>query len=161
MDTPAKYSFYRPHDPDDTAFDGALVDEATGEVTYPPSMTKQSHMAECDINNIVAHFQHTGMVKHMSANAAQGIYTDLPNELDYQQSLNVVLEAERAFESLPSGIRNRFSNDPAAFLEFVSNPANADELVQLGLAVKPQAPAENTPPATPADPPAGAGGTGG
>jgi len=37
------------------------------------------------------------------------------------------------FNDLPSSIRSRFGNDPAAFLDFVQDENNADEMVKLGL----------------------------
>lgn len=157
---PEKYSFYRPHNSDDTAFTGAVVDPLTGEVSYPPSMTKQSEAAACDINNILKEFQLTGQIRHISDNAQKGIYTDLPDGLDYQESLNIVLEGQRAFDSLPSAVRNRFANDPQLFLEFMADPANVPEMIKLGLATEKPGAEPVTPP-TEATPSPGAGGTGG
>lgn len=134
----AAYTFYRPHPRYITTND--VVDEGTGEISSPPSMTKQSFAAECDINNIMKQFQKTGMLNHVNAKAQSGIYADLPDEVDFQTAMNTVMQGEEAFASLPSKLRTRFGNDPAEFLAFVSDPANADELVELGLATKPPAP---------------------
>lgn len=157
---PASFGFYRPHDRVEER--GELVDPATGVVTIPPSMTKQSHRDECDINNILKQFKKTGIVRHISARAAQGAYQDLPDPIDFQDALHMVMQAEQAFEDLPSVVRSRFNNDPAAFLAFTSDPANAAELVELGLATaQAQEPGPVTPPApTPPSSP-GDGGTGG
>lgn len=163
---PPAFGFFRPHKR--VVELGQLVNPATGEVTTPPTMTKQAHKDECDINNILKQYKLTGIVRHISAKAAQGTYQDLPDPVDFQDALNMVMEAERAFDSLPAVIRNRFHNDPAEFLAFTSDPANADELVELGLA-QPRAGApdsEPTPPPSPspAPPPSpspGEGGTGG
>jgi phage internal scaffolding protein len=40
------------------------------------------------------------------------------------------------FNDLPSSIRSRFGNDPAAFLDFVNDEGNADEMIKLGLIEK-------------------------
>lgn len=130
----SKHSFYRPHDRSATWYTGEVTDPITGEVTKPPSMTKQSFAAECDINNIIKQYKVTGMISHISARAAQGSYLDLPDPLDFQESLNVVAEAQRAFDTLPSKVRDRFDNNPTKFLEFMADPANGEELVKLGLA---------------------------
>jgi len=98
------------------------------------SRTKQSFKAECDINTILKKYQKTGLLSHVSQ--YQGRYEDLPSEIDYQQSLNAIIAAEESFSSLPSKIRARFGNDPAEFLQFVENPANENEMIDLGLATR-------------------------
>lgn len=126
--------FYRPHDR--VLATGELVNHRTGEVFTPPSMTKQSHVAECDINNILKQYKLTGIVRHISAKAEQGTYADLPDNIDFQESLNVVKRSEAAFATLPAAVRSRFNNDPAQFLEFMADPANQDEAIKLGLATR-------------------------
>lgn len=112
-------TFYRKHSRVFTPIDG-------------PSMTKQSFKDECDINRILMKYQKTGLLTHVQSYG--GRYEDLPSNLDYQESLNAIMAAEEAFMSLPSSLRSRFGNDPATFLDFVGNPANENELVELGLA---------------------------
>lgn len=125
-------SFYRPHAR--VLYTGVLTDLNTGEVTTPQSRTKQEFVEQCDINNILKQFKQTGMVSHMSAKAAQGAYTDLPDPIEFQDSLNIVLQAETAFDSLPSKVRSRFHNNPEEFLAFMADPENQDEAIKLGLA---------------------------
>lgn len=147
--------FHRPHDRKATAYTGELVDPKTGEVFKPPSRTKQSFVAECDINNILKQYRASGMLRHISAKAEKGVYTDLPDNIDFQESMNTVLQAEAAFASLPSSTRSRFHNDPAEFLEFMANPANQDEAIKMGLAKDTRPPPEEPPPPAPAEPPQG------
>lgn len=127
------YSFYRPHTRSATWYTGELVNPQTGEIYKPVPRTKQSFVAECDINNILKQYKLTGQIRHISAKAAMGAYQDLPEPLDFQQALNTVLEAQKSFSTLPSHIRARFDNDPASFLGFMSDPANAEEIIKLGL----------------------------
>lgn len=129
---PIRRSFYRPHAR--VLYTGEVTNPVTGEVTKPPSMTKQEHKAECDINNILKQYKATGMIRHIAAQA--GVYTDLPSDVDFQGSLNMVLEAQAAFATLPSLVRERFANDPQRFLAFMADPNNLDEMVKLGLAKK-------------------------
>jgi len=148
------YSFYRPHDR--VQNDGSVVHPITGEISYPPSKTKQALLAECDINRIIKLYSVTGQVHHVSARAALGAYMDLPDNLDYQAALNTVLEGEKAFNSLPAKVRDRFENDPADFLQFLSDPKNKAEAIELGLVIPPPPAAPTPPVSTPTQEP-GAG----
>lgn len=119
------------------------------------SLTKQSFKDECDINNILKSYAKTGLLTHLNPNP--GSYMDLTNiDPDYLQTLNTINEASDTFSLLPSQIRKKFDNDPLTFLTFVSNPANANELVSLGLA-NPPAPAAAPPAASGDGGPAGGG----
>lgn len=97
------------------------------------SRTKQSFKMECDINHIMAKYQKTGAITHFTKHSPQyGIATGM----QFQDAMNLVCEAQEMFNDLPSSIRSRFGNDPAAFLDFVQDEGNADEMVKLGLAEK-------------------------
>lgn len=100
-----------------------------------PSMTKQSFKAQCDVNNILKKYQKTGLIEHV--NQYQGDYHDLYDVVDYQTALNIVIEANDAFNSLPSSIRKKFNNSPQEFLAFVSDENNIDEMYELGIADRP------------------------
>ncbi len=102
-----------------------------------PSMTKQAHKDECDINRIMAKYQKTGVITHVSRYSME--YGDATN-LDYQTALNTVLEAQRMFADLPSSVRRRFDEDPAQFLAFVQDPENVEEMRSLGLVDIPEEP---------------------
>lgn len=147
--TTAARSFYVPH-PRVTE-DNTTVNPVTGEVVNPPSMTKQNFAKECDINNIIKQYRVTGQLAHISAKAAQGSYRDLPDPLDFQESMNIVLAAEDSFSTLPAKVRDRFGNDPGQFLEFMADPKNREEAVKLGL-VKELPPPEPLPPSPPPEP---------
>lgn len=97
-----------------------------------PSRTKQSFSSECDVNNILKKYTQTGILPNMMSSSPS--YGDFSNPVDYQQSMNTVLNAQAQFASLPSIVRTRFANDPALFLDFASNPKNSEELIKLGLA---------------------------
>ncbi len=109
-----------------------------------PSLTKQAFAAETNINVILTKYHATGLLDHV--NTHKGEYMDLVLSTDYHQNMTALIEAQASFDSLPSGLRNRFYNDPAQFLEFVQDPENFDEMVALGLAEMPsQADPEGTP----------------
>lgn len=108
------------------------------------SMTKQSFKKECDINNILSQFQKTGIITHISKNANNGEYIDLPTDLDFQNSINIVLAAQESFATLPSIVRDHFKNDPGLFLAAFQDPAQRERLQEWGILKKPPVPAGGT-----------------
>lgn len=146
---PDVIGFYLPGDRRDD-WTGHIVNLKTGELVKEPSMTKQSFKDECDINNIVAKYEATGILDHVNQAAARGVYEDLPSGLDLQAGLNIIAQAEEAFMALPAAARAEFKNDPVLFVEAFNNPteANQELFIKLGLAT------DTRPPKAPAAPPA-------
>lgn len=105
--------------------------EKPGITFDKPTRTKQAFIEECDINQIMARYESTGIIDHL--NPAQPIYGDASAIPDYREALEVVMNAEEAFMSLPATVRREFDNDPAMMLEFIQNPANRERCVELGL----------------------------
>lgn len=97
-----------------------------------PTMTKQSFKDECDINNIINRYNKTGLVDHVMK--GEGKYGDFQDAEDYLQSCQKVIEAQEAFQALPSHVRLSFQNDPYKFLVFALDPSNSGSLVKMGLA---------------------------
>lgn len=93
----------------------------------------QQHLAEeTDINFIMAKYQKTGLLTHVSRYA--GEYGDFSSVPDYQTGLDRIRAADEMFESLPAKIRDRFGNNPANFIGFATDPENLQELRKMGLA---------------------------
>lgn len=92
--------------------------------------TDQSFAADADINTIMARYQSTGEIPLV--NQAYPQFLDV-TEQDFQEHMNIVAEANQLFSELPSRLRDRFGNDPAAFLGFVSDEDNRVEMARLGL----------------------------
>lgn len=108
-----------------------------------PGRTKQAFKDECDINNIMARYMKTGVIDFV--NKHQGQYGDVTG-LDYQEAMETIAQSKTLFNELPSTIRSRFENDPALFLDFVHDPANEEEMHELGL-MRPDAVAPSKRPA--------------
>lgn len=94
-------------------------------------ITKQSFKDECDINTIMAHYEKTGIITHMTE--TQGQYLDLPDSMDFQDALTLVSHASDAFDNLPSVLRDRYKNDPSLFLSALSDPAERSVLTEFGV----------------------------
>jgi len=95
-----------------------------------PTLTQQHSKDQVDINNIMKRYIKTGVLDHVAKYQPQ--YRD-NNATDYQESMNIVIKADEMFSELPSQARKHFDNDPAAFLDFVQDPANHHKLHELGL----------------------------
>lgn len=153
-----KTGFYR-HQADAarkaTSFDNLQLDAKTGELVPMDSMTRQSEMEACDIHNVLKAFSQQGLEQAVRDNAARGQYADLTSLPDYQQALDTVIAAQASFAALPSQVRERFQNDPARFIDFLSRPENQEEAIRLGLAEDlrvPEAPPQRVEIVNPAPP---------
>lgn len=118
-------------------------------ISTGPGKTKQSFKDECDINFIMNKWQRTGEIPANMVGTMKPHYGDYSDGNDYMEACNQVLEAKAAFQSLPAFLRDRFANEPANLLRFLSLPENQEEAIKLGLAEKP----EENPPEKPAETP--------
>ena len=107
-----------------------IANQISVKVHTGKTMTEQSHREETDMNHILRDYVRTGLIKH--AKDFEGKYDDIAAQ-DFQEAMFTVATAQSMFEELPAAIRKRFSNDPSRFLEFVHNPANANEMARLGI----------------------------
>lgn len=98
-----------------------------------PSKTDQSQARDCDVNFILQRFKKTGVLPGINA---QALYADVSDAPSYQEALNTVLLANDQFNALDAPTRKKFGNDPSQFLEFVHDPKNAQELINMGLATQ-------------------------
>lgn len=92
---------------------------------------KQAFRAECDINNIMKKYMKTGMVTHVAKN--QGRFADVSEIGGYQDAIDRVRGTHKFFMGLSPEVRQEFDNDAAVFLDFITDPANVDDIRRLGL----------------------------
>lgn len=124
----------------------SIVVDCSGDVV----LTKQEFARECDINAIMERFQVTGMqVDPGAVLEREAFFGDFSADFDFFGASNYLLESARLFDALPSKIRDRFGNDPFKLLVFMSDVANKDEAVALGLV---RAPEDRVPPVAPPGP---------
>lgn len=103
-----------------------------------PSMAKQEFKGECDVNKIVQLYRQGSP---MPVQVRSGQFADVSDMPDYKTAVETVMEAKAIFRQLPMDVKRACGNTVAGFLDFVNDPANAQELVELGLM-----PAETAPP---------------
>ena len=112
-----------------------------------PSMTQQSFKDACDINQIMAKYQKTGIIDHIN------VYEPAYGEVDgttFTEAMQTVANATTMFMDLPSRAREAFDHDPAKFLDYVNNledkPESRQFMYDLGLTdlITPPAPWEES-----------------
>lgn len=109
-------------------FDQSIPDPITGEIQT--SRTKQSFAEETDINYILARYIKTGVIDHVKDHSG---YADFPAPMEYQEAMQLTIDAQLAFDELPAATRREFDNDPFKFLAFVEDPENVERMAELGL----------------------------
>jgi len=107
------------------------------------SLTEKHHKDECDINKILGRYLKTGVITH--GKTLTGYYDDVSNIGDYTQAMETVARAKELFMQLPSGVRTKFNNNPAEFLDFCGDEDNLEELQEMGLANAPKKDVVSTP----------------
>lgn len=126
----------------------------TDIVNNDPSMTQQHFKEDADLNTIMRRFGVTdGAIPPAALDAR--FFGDFSNVPDFREALDQTRQAVERFNLLPASIRNRFQNDPTLLFAWVSDPANTEEAIKIGLLKKIDPPPKPTftPPA-PVAPPA-------
>lgn len=93
--------------------------------------TKQSFVKECNINNIMGRWKKTGVLEHLAKHPP--MYGDFSQAIDYASAQQLVIDAQARFDALPAHVRLRMDHDPQTFVEFMQDPENHDEAIELGL----------------------------
>lgn len=119
-------------------YDADLLSQETGLRCEDESLTHQEFAEESDINTIIDRFgigenpiEAQKWVTNVDISEAPDNYMDVMNQLN---------AARDQFMSLPAKVRSTFDNDPARFVDFVSDESNVPEMIRLGLAVERPAP---------------------
>ena len=100
-----------------------------------PSRTKSEFAKECDINVIVRKSLKTGT---LPSGSRQPMYGDFSNSYSFQKQQTAIAQANSEFMELPSEIRAKFGNDVANLLDYLQDPENNEEAIELGLLPKPE-----------------------
>lgn len=115
-----------------------FVPHARVQIACAGGRTKQEFKDECDLNVLMKRYEKTGVLPN--GRMSQPRYVDAFDLPSYQESLQIMADAERAFMSLPARVRAEFENDAEKFVAFAQDEANVEKLREWGLA-KPAEPA--------------------
>lgn len=114
------------YDPDKASDESALEFDLDEE----PSYTQQQFKEESDINEIMRRF---GQGETIGPDYRTPLTGDFTGITDFTTAMQRATEAQSNFMQLPADLRERFANDPQRLLNFVSDEANRDEGIKLGL----------------------------
>lgn len=118
------------------------------------SMAKQAFKDEADINHIMSRYRKTGLLVDPSSvnSSRRAFYGEFADSMEFKEAQNRIAQVRNSFEMLPSSIRSLFENDPSVMLDFLADPENASEALEMGLIskaefeqLKPPAPAAEAP----------------
>lgn len=110
-----------------------------------PGVCDPSQAAELDVNLIIKKAQQSGVLPGVDIKRVYGDFSDVKS---YQESLNIVAQAQEQFMGLDAELRAKLDNDPEKFLAYVADPKNVEEMIKMGLAERAEAPTPQ--PAAPA-----------
>jgi hypothetical protein len=110
---PGTYTFIMPH--------GVKILTKCGK-----SNVEQHHRTE--IKKMVADAESRGLLR--ASVKFEGQLDDFP-DYDFQEAQMMMADARSKFEQLPSGIREKFENNPAKFMNFI-NKASDEQLKEYG-----------------------------
>ncbi len=96
-----------------------------------PSKTDTQFKDDVDVNYIIDRFSKTGQLTH--TNHQNMTYQDLSELEDLPTTLNLINKTKEQFHKLPAEKRKLFDNNPNTYVEFLSNPSNAETLQKIGL----------------------------
>lgn len=115
-----------------------------------PSRTKSEFAKEADINTIVRKAKKTGV---LPSGTRQPMYGDFSNSYSFYKQQNAIAQANAEFMELPSDLRAKFGNNVANLLDYLQDPENKAEAIELGLIAQPETeqPIVSESPATEAD----------
>lgn len=114
----------------------------------PSKAARQSEKEQTDINRIVQRFDRDGVLSHLNERVAT--FQDVTNlSGGYREALHQVRAADEFFAQLPAKVRERFENNPGAFLDALVDPGRRTELEELGVLEKEKAGGAPTPPPAP------------
>lgn len=104
---------------------------------FGPSKTQQHEMDSVDVNKIMSRYQKVGITYNKLPPSQRGIYGDFTQIQTFQEAHQAIVDARAGFMTLPSTVRARFENDPQQLFNFLNDPNNQQEAIDLGLIDKP------------------------
>lgn len=105
--------------------------DETPRIEHSNSMETRTIFAPPDLFDIRSHITRMLAGYETVMPNKEGVYTEI-SEFDYQDALDIISEANQAFDALPQELKERFAN-PENFLRFIDNPNNFEEACRLGL----------------------------
>lgn len=93
-----------------------------------PSLTRPQFAPECDLRTIIERFMRTGEIRQPAERPTIDGVEGLPSTFE-EMMQNVALARQR-FEMLPLEERNKYNNDPEAWLQALQEQQNEQDEVE-------------------------------
>jgi hypothetical protein len=127
-------------------------DKDVDKVTGPSrNRVKPEFLRETKIDVIIERATRTGLVPTKPFPGYRNV-----TGTDFLTMQNAIIDVQKYFDSLPSDTREFFANSPVNYLDFIADPKNKDQAIELGLIEKPAPapvePAPDVPPVAPVAP---------
>lgn len=100
--------------------------------------TQQQFKDDCDANIILPRLAKEFGSDIPRFTTKTGVYGDFTEIGDYRQAVETVMKADSLFNDLPAQTRLKFDNDPHKLVEYLADPANMQESIDLGLRMRPE-----------------------
>ena len=114
----------------DPTFRSAYSPQLKVTTSCSSSKTEQSHLDSTDINKIFHDSNHSPELLIPDSPPTFGDFSDVA---DFVEMQNRVAEAVSGFEALPSETRAFFDHKPENLVEFMNDPDNVEDAVNMGL----------------------------
>lgn len=93
--------------------------------------TQQQFKDDTNVGNIVRKFQNYGQLP--IGHEKTPLYLDHTQFGDFTEMLNQVTQVQQSFDNYSSKMRARFENSPQKLLEYLADPENHKEAIELGI----------------------------
>lgn len=100
------------------------------------SRTQQQFKDETNIVSIMKRYRKTRVMPVVRGN----MFDNFTGFESYHEAMNKITEAKQEFMRLPPKLRLRFENDPGQLIQFVQDPKNEKECIELGFKEAPKTP---------------------
>lgn len=99
-------------------------------INTEPSKTDQSFKDDCDVNIVLQRFMKTGDESIFRKGGSYSDVSEVPDLLEAHLNLQ---RAKLAFDQLPAQLRKKLENNPLMLEQYLADPANHEEAIELGL----------------------------
>lgn len=96
-----------------------------------PSRAKQEFADEVNINNVVKRVMQVG--GELPQGNREPMFGDFSEVQSYQDAQNQIAQAKSEFEHLPLDVRSKFNYSITKLMDYLDDPANAEEAKEMGL----------------------------
>ena len=95
------------------------------------SKTDTSFGPACDVNNIVRHYENTGIDPFITRKQQERFAP--ASVMTFEEAMRQKAELDSAFLDLPASVRAQHANDPLTWLEYTQNPPAPEEPLEAAL----------------------------